>query len=326
MSSLENALIGAVASSMANVTVYPLDLSKTLLQTQLKNTSLVTPPQQSDGITSNETGDEKKPEKPHYKNTIDCIIKIFKERGFFGLYQGMSASIVANFVQTFFYFFWYNIVRNRYLKVKVEKKFSTIEELSLGIVAAILSQVFTNPISVISTRQQTAESVEASTFQNVIRQILKESGNDITAFWKGFKVSMVLSINPSITYASYQKLKPLLTKSVVSSVTGTTDELSAGQNFVLGVVSKMISTMVTQPLIIAKTSLQRTNSKFKSFQEVLYYLYSNEGVLSLWKGLGPQLTKGVIVQGLLFMFSGEITRLLKRVLLLRSIAGRKSVV
>lgn len=308
MATLEAAFTGAVASSVANVVVYPLDLAKTLLQTQLRETK-----DEEAGI-KREAG---------YKNAIDCIWKVFKERGLSGLYQGMSTSILGNFIQSFCYFFCYTFLRRYYYAIKLLKskgngklKFSTIEELALGMAAAAASQLFTSPISVISTRQQTISSMETDDTRaiNVAKQIMRENQGDLRAFWKGLKVSLVLTINPSITYASYQKLKKLL-----FSVDEFTDVgLSARQNFLLGVLCKMISTVITQPLIVSKVSLQRAGSRFRSFQQVIYYLYKNEGITALWKGLRPQLAKGVLVQGLLFMFKGELTKQLRKLVFLYS--------
>lgn len=76
---------------------------------------------------------------------------------------------------------------------------------------------------------------------------------------------------------------------------------------VLGAMSKALATIVTQPLIVAKVRLQskpppeRQGKPFKSFTEILKYTIDHEGVLSLWKGMGPQLVKAVLVQGLLMM-------------------------
>lgn len=75
----------------------------------------------------------------------------------------------------------------------------------------------------------------------------------------------------------------------------------------LGAISKALATVATQPLIVAKVGLQskpppsRLGKPFKSFWEVLQFIYANEGVLGLFKGIGPQITKGVLVQGILMM-------------------------
>jgi hypothetical protein len=72
-------------------------------------------------------------------------------------------------------------------------------------------------------------------------------------------------------------------------------------------MSKALATIATQPLIVAKVGLQsrpppeRNGKPFKTFGEVMKFIIDNEGVLSLFKGIGPQILKGLLVQGLLMM-------------------------
>jgi hypothetical protein len=76
---------------------------------------------------------------------------------------------------------------------------------------------------------------------------------------------------------------------------------------VLGAMSKSLATIATQPLIVAKVGLQsrpppsRQGKPFKSFVEVMQFIIENEGMKSLFKGMGPQLLKGLLVQGILMM-------------------------
>jgi len=82
---------------------------------------------------------------------------------------------------------------------------------------------------------------------------------------------------------------------------------NANQPEVLGALSKSIATLVTQPLIVAKVGLQsrpppaRQGKPFKTFGEVMAYIVEHEGLLGLFKGISPQLVKGLLVQGLLMM-------------------------
>jgi len=72
-------------------------------------------------------------------------------------------------------------------------------------------------------------------------------------------------------------------------------------------MSKALATIVTQPLIVAKVGLQskpppaRQGKPFKSFVEVMQFIIANEGPRSLFKGIGPQILKGLLVQGILMM-------------------------
>jgi hypothetical protein len=81
---------------------------------------------------------------------------------------------------------------------------------------------------------------------------------------------------------------------------------------VLGSLSKVLATIATHPLIVAKTMLQskppsqRNGVPFRSFTEVLFYIVKNEGVLRLYKGLLPQIVKGFIVQGLMMMLKERL--------------------
>ena len=78
-------------------------------------------------------------------------------------------------------------------------------------------------------------------------------------------------------------------------------------HIVLGALSKMMATIATQPLIVAKVGLQsrpppaRKGKPFKSFLEVMQYIIEKEGPLGLFKGIAPQVLKGLLVQGLLMM-------------------------
>jgi Mitochondrial carrier protein len=76
---------------------------------------------------------------------------------------------------------------------------------------------------------------------------------------------------------------------------------------VLGAMSKALATILTQPLIVAKVGLQsrpppdRKGKPFKTFGEVMKHIIDQEGPLALFKGIGPQILKGLFVQGILMM-------------------------
>ena len=82
---------------------------------------------------------------------------------------------------------------------------------------------------------------------------------------------------------------------------------------VLGSISKALATMATQPLIVAKVGLQskpppvRNGKPFKSFIEVMRFIVEHEGLLGLFKGIGPQIMKGLLVQGFLMMAKERYT-------------------
>jgi hypothetical protein len=111
----------------------------------------------------------------------------------------------------FAYFYWYSTVRTLYLS-KVQtggKATSTAVELSLGAVAGALAQMFTIPIAVVTTRQQTQPKGEKKGMLATAKEVI-DSEDGYSGLWRGFKASLVLVVNPAITYGAYQRLRDVL--------------------------------------------------------------------------------------------------------------------
>ncbi|KAG0161493.1 hypothetical protein PDIDSM_9027 [Penicillium digitatum] len=148
------------------------------------------------------------------------------------------------------------------------------------------------------TRQQTQPKGEKKGLIETGREVV-ESEDGWTGLWRGLKASLILVVNPAITYGAYQRLKEVLFPGK--------NNLKPWEAFLLGAMSKALATIVTQPLIVAKVGLQsrpppsRNGKPFKTFGEVMKHIVDNEGLFSLFKGIGPQILKGLLVQGLLMM-------------------------
>lgn len=280
-----SAVAGATGAVLANAMVYPLDLVKTKLQVQIKNADEPEKPGSTDDV--------------HYKSTWDAITKIVDKEGVEGLYSGMAGSLIGVASTNFAYFYWYSIVRTLYMSSKtVPKPPGTAIELSLGAVAGAVAQIFTIPVAVITTRQQTQPKNDKKGLIETGKEVVY-SEDGWSGLWRGLKASLILVVNPAITYGAYQRLKDII-------FPGKTN-LRPWEAFLLGALSKAMATIATQPLIVAKVGLQsrpppaRKGKPFKTFSEVMQFIIQNEGPLSLFKGIGPQILKGLLVQGLLMM-------------------------
>jgi hypothetical protein len=133
-----------------------------------------------------------------------------------GLYAGMTGALIGVASTNFAYFYWYTVVRTLYLSRQATTgPPGTAIELSLGAVAGALAQLFTIPIAVVTTRQQTMPKGERKGLFGTAKDVI-DSEDGWTGLWRGLKASLVLVINPSITYGAYQRLRVLIFKDKVN--------------------------------------------------------------------------------------------------------------
>lgn len=146
----------------------------------------------------------------HYTSTLDAISKIVQDEGLTGLYNGIYGSLIGVGSTNFAYFYWYSVVRTLYLSSqKLQKPPSTAIELSLGALAGAIAQVFTIPVAVVTTRQQTQPKGDKKGMIDTGREVVN-SDDGWTGLWRGLKASLVLVVNPAITYGAYQRLRIIL--------------------------------------------------------------------------------------------------------------------
>ncbi len=207
-----SAVAGATGAVLANALVYPLDMcaylsSRTsckLISLSVKTRLQVQASKKPSDLNPPSTHAD------HYDSSLDAISKIVADEGVTGLYSGMNGALLGVASTNFAYFYWYSVVRSLYeSSLSIPKAPSTAIELSLGAAAGAVAQIFTIPVSVITTRQQTQPKGERKGFLDTGREVIR-SDDGLTGLWRGLKASLVLVVNPAITYGAYQRLRDLL--------------------------------------------------------------------------------------------------------------------
>ncbi|KAK4049389.1 hypothetical protein OIV83_004122 [Microbotryomycetes sp. JL201] len=310
------AFAGAVGGCVSNAVVYPLDTVKTRIQTDVshaKKESAAAAEASQGPSTLNRPGAPRQLPLARNVSARAMFFKILKQQGISGLYRGFGASMLNTFSMQFAYFYWYTVVRRTYLKrFPTIGALSTATELALGAIAAACAQVFTIPVSVIATRQQLSD--KATTFLSTMRDILQDDG--ITGLWRGLKPSLVLCVNPAITYGMFERLKSLVLKDG--------EKMTPGKAFLIGAMSKTMATVVTYPYIMAKTRLQakyeddeeaaigstpakpaaagryKKKERYNGAIDVLRQVHKEKGFAGWYQGMQAQITKAVLSQALLF--------------------------
>lgn len=187
----ENTLVNEMNGGRKFTNTFMSNRVKTKLQVQVKQNK----------------GAKGQQEHEHYESTLDAILKIMEKEGMQGLYSGMAGSLLGVASTNFAYFYWYSVVRSFYMSSnRTPKPPGTAIELSLGAAAGALAQLFTIPVAVITTRQQTQPKGEKKGLLETGREVV-ESEDGWSGLWRGLKASLILVVNPAITYGAYQRLK-----------------------------------------------------------------------------------------------------------------------
>jgi len=286
------------------VCTYPLSLIITRLQIQRQLRNNVTSPY---------------PEV--YKSIGDAVHKIYSnEGGVNGFYIGVFSDTTKTIADSFLFFLAYNFLRQSRLQSlkSPSKNLPVLDELSVGFAAGAFSKFLTTPIANIVTRKQTSSMMTSrdtgrSTNEGSIRLIAEQihAEKGLQGFWSGYSASLVLTLNPSLTFFFYETLKrSLLPRSKRASP-------SPQVNFLLAAMSKAMASTITYPFSLAKSRLQSSSSRGQDQdpisvkletrppQKVLGNVFSvilqiarTEGLSALYEGLGGEVIKGFFSHGI----------------------------
>jgi hypothetical protein len=324
--SLAHALSGSTGTALSTLATYPLDLVNTRLKVQRQ-----LPTAQS-----------------HYTGIADAFCQIYaREGGLRAFFAGLRADVAKSVVDSFLFFLFYNYLRTKRLHGR-RQHLRAVEELGIAAVAGAAARLCTTPVGNVVTRRQTARLVPGEegdadrSFGEVLSEIRREKG--VVGLWAGYSASLVLTLNPSVTFFLQQSL----TRRVLKSERWDSEEgAGAGLTFVLAAVSKAVATAVTYPFQIARARVQvsgpgreegedekggyklsekteeraakataRTAKQTAAGTETIFgtvaRIRREEGVGALYDGLSGELLKAFFTHGITMVSKDAVHKLLFR--------------
>ena len=258
-----------------------------------------------------------------YKSIEDAVQKIYeREGGLGGFYVGLLSDTCKTIADSFLFFLAYNYLRQSRLRsLKLSSKhLPVLDELSVGFLAGAFSKFLTTPIAAIVTRKQTSSMLTArspskkldqGSVHSIALQIRKEKG--IRGFWSGYSASLILTLNPSLTFFFFETLK----RSILPH--GQRANPSARTTFLLAAMSKACASCITYPFSLAKSRLQASgrtaadmdttsgNAKDSVAPQarlpanvfsIILSVARAEGISALYEGLGGEVLKGFFSHGI----------------------------
>lgn len=233
---------------------------------------------------------------------------------------------------------------------------SPLEELGIGCLAGVVAKGIVSPLSMITVRAQTSRQPKqdvvggrpgdkspvdpaartekrpddsdsdesddgyssAPSTLDLAREIYDEQG--LAGFWSGFSSTVILTINPAITFYVFAALKRALIPAKHRHHPTPT------QTFLCGALASAFATGLTYPLILAKTRLQfkapTGRAMYRNLLDVFRKSFRRNGVAGLYQGVESKILLGFFSEGVKLLFKDRIELLI--VLAYRTLVARQS--
>lgn len=235
-------------------------------------------------------------------------------------YAGLLSDTSKTIADSFLFFLAYNFLRQSRIRSSNSsgKHLPVIDELSVGFFAGAFSKFLTTPIANIVTRKQTSSMLskrssnaepEQTSVRSIALQIQTEKG--LRGFWSGYSASLILTLNPSLTFFFFEALKRSLLPRNKRS------DPSPQATFLLAAISKAMASTITYPFSLAKSRLQASTSNNREkdttsvklepgsdrkaprnvFTTILHIAHT-EGLGRLYEGLEGEVLKGFFSHGI----------------------------
>lgn len=269
---------GGVAGIVGVASVFPIDLAKTRLQNQ-------------------RVGNEA------YKSMLDCLRKVIKADGFFGMYRGSAVNLLLITPEKAIKLTGNDLFRHLLTTTSVGSDGSTQKQLSLprqmlaGGGAGLCQIVVTTPMELLKIQCQdagrTASAVRPSAFR-VASELVRTKG--LAGLYKGTAATMLRDVSFSVVYFPLFAYLSSFGQSLVAgkgTTTSSGDEVDSvfWVNFVAGCLAAGTAAVAVNPADVVKTRLQllRTGADerlYSGLRQAFVDIYRHEGPSAFLKGAG----------------------------------------
>ncbi|GAA6035274.1 hypothetical protein JCM8097_008793 [Rhodosporidiobolus ruineniae] len=256
--------LGGIAGALGATAVYPIDLTKTRMQNQ----------------RSKVVGELL------YKNSLDCVRKVYKNEGFLGFYRGLPPQLIGVAPEKAIKLTVNDLVRE-YATDPTTGRIKLSWELFGGGLAGGCQVVFTNPLEIVKIRLQ-MQGEQAKAGVQAARQgalhIVKQLG--LLGLYKGATACLARDVPFSAIYfpAHAHLKKDVFHEGRDGKVLSYSEALAAAA------IAGMPAAYLTTPADVIKTRLQsearKGESTYKGVGDAFRKILKEEGFTALFKG-GP---------------------------------------
>jgi len=277
----ENFMLSGVAAAVSKTAAAPIERVKLLVQNQgemLKQGILDRP----------------------YSGVVDCTTRTLKSEGPIAFWRGNMANVIRYFPTQALNFAFKDTVKSLFKTAKDAPQYEKFAKNILsGGVAGSLSLMFVYSLDYCRTRLANDPKSKDGTRQysgmiDVYAKTIKSDG--IQGLYRGFVISCVgIFIYRGMYFGLYDSIKPILLG----------DNASVFLSFLLGWVVTVTAGLMSYPIDTIRRRMMMTSGqavKYKGSVDCAVQVLKNEGFMSLMKGAGANILRGVAGAGVLAGF------------------------
>lgn len=278
---VENFMLSGVAAGVSKTAAAPIERVKLLVQNQ------------------GEMIKQGRLDKP-YNGVIDCATRVLKTEGVYPFWRGNLANVLRYFPTQALNFAFKDTVKAAFKTPKDAPqymKFAT--NIASGGVAGTMSLLFVYSLDYARTRLANDMKGKGGErqFNGLIDVYVKTIKTDgIQGLYRGFVISAVgIFIYRGMYFGLYDSLKPLLLG----------DAPGVAASFLLGWAVTITSGLLSYPIDTIRRRMMMTSGgavKYKNSMDCAMQIMKNEGFMSMMKGAGANILRGVAGAGVLAGF------------------------
>jgi len=277
----ESFMLSGVAAGVSKTAAAPIERVKLLVQNQ------------------DEMIKQGRLDKP-YKGVVDCTTRVLKTEGFLPFWRGNLANVLRYFPTQALNFAFKDTVKALFATPKTApqwQKFAT--NIASGGCAGTMSLLFVYSLDYARTRLANDAKGKGGERQfngliDVYTKTLKSDG--IQGLYRGFTISAVgIFVYRGMYFGLYDSLKPILIG----------DGGSVFLSFFLGWAVTVTSGLMSYPIDTIRRRMMMTSgggAKYKGSIDCGMQILKNEGFMSMMKGAGANILRGVAGAGVLAGF------------------------
>jgi len=278
---VENFMLAGVAAGVSKTFAAPIERVKLLVQNQ------------------DEMIKQGRLDKP-YKGVIDCTSRVLKTEGVYPFWRGNLANVLRYFPTQALNFAFKDAIKALFAVPKgagQARKFAT--NIASGGFAGTMSLLFVYSLDYARTRLANDAKGKGGERQfnglvDVYVKTLKSDG--IQGLYRGFTISAVgIFIYRGMYFGLYDTLKPLLLGK----------DAGVFLSFFLGWAVTVTAGLMSYPIDTVRRRMMMTSGggvKYKGSMDCFLQVVKNEGFMSLMKGAGANILRGVAGAGVLAGF------------------------